>query len=233
MSSPSSLLQTCALCPCTSLLTNTYSPPPCLPSSVFQTVDRFCTQYFDPEDPADGFEYFGTAALATRAVSVTLNNRCTSNTICCTRVWCHSSNRNNCFDVRYSSSFIPPPAGKPPTPLTGGEIAAIVVCMLLFCSCMSAGIYIKNKLGISNEAAAALADAYLVTTNPISAATSVQSWGSSEAHGGVRHPQPSMEVVTFSPSSQQQPQGGMHRAAFAPQAYPMPGSLLPSDVQVR
>ncbi len=204
-----------------------------MPSSVFQTRDIFCTLFFDPEDPEDGFKYFGTAALTTRETSVTLNNRCTSNTLCCTRVWCHSSNANNCFDVRYSSSFVPPPAaGKPPTPLTGGEIASIVVSALIFCCCMSAGIYVKNKLGISDEAVEALAGV-LVTINPISAAASVQSWGSSEAQGGMRklssasHPQATMEVVNFSPQaapSQQQPQGGMLRADVAPQAYPMVSS---------
>ena len=81
-------------------------------------------------------------------------------------------------------------------------------------------MYIKNKLGISDEAVAALADgvAYLATTNPIAAAASVREWGISEAQGGAH--KPGSAASAMSPQAAPQQAQGMHRAAFALQALP-------------
>ncbi len=198
---------------------------------MFQTTGQYCSDFFDVDnpDPADPFMFSGTAAQRTSAVAVTLNNRCDSNAACCTRVWCHSSNANSCFDVRYSLAFIPP--GSTPKPLTAGELAGVIIGSLLLLCCMAAcTAFVKHMCGIREDTPQTTT--YLTTTNPSAAAAGVQAWGSSG-------PQAQGDMHKLSSVAQQQPSHpqGMHSVvalpaftpqpaapAFVPQAYPQASS---------
>ena len=199
--------------------------------------------------------FSGTAAQLTSAVSVTLNNRCPSNAPCCTRVWCHSSNVNNCFDVRYSTSFVSPLGGSAAGPLSPGALAGVIIGGLLLLCCMTAGIaFLRHMCGIREDTPQTIT--YLTTTNP---GASVQAWGSSgpQAQGDMHklssaaqqpsHPQGMHSVVappTFAPqpaptgtfAPQPAPTGTFTpqpapTGTFAPQAYPQASAPLPRQGQ--
>jgi hypothetical protein len=220
------------------------TPPPSptpLCSSVFQTTGRYCTDFFnlDSPDPAAPFMFSGTAAQVTSAVAVTLNNRCTSSAACCTRVWCHSSNVNNCFDVRYSTSFSSPP-GSTAEPLSPGALAGAIIGGLLLLCCMTACIaFVRHMCGIREDTPQTTT--YHTTINP-STAASVQAWGSAgpQAQGDMHklsssaaqqpsHPQ-GMHAVVAPPTFTPQPAptfAPQPSPTFAPQAYPPPQTNAP------
>ena len=150
-------------------------------------------------------------------MSVQLTNACGSER-CCTLIWCHSGNTNNCFDVRYSVAVTAPPSA-PNAPLSGGALAGLIIGVLLLVCCLSAcGVFAKR----ASDAGSSQQTTTYVVANPSAASGGVQAWGSAEAHKPAQqYPAYAPQAPQAAPAHQPQAAPPHQPQGFAPQVYPV------------